>query len=104
MYFEVRTYTIRPGLLKGYMSHFEKIGLPILQRYAELVGYWYTDVGELNQVIHIWRYESLDQRAGQRKKLYEDPDWQSNFLPEAMRMLEKQENRIMLAASFSPIK
>ncbi len=104
MYFEMRTYTIRTGMINEYMSLFEKVGLPILERYSELVGYWYTDIGELNQVIHIWRYESLDRRTIQRRKLYEDPDWKSKFLPDAMRMLEKQENKIMHAASFSPIK
>jgi len=104
MYFEMRIYTIRPGMLSDYMSHFENIGLPIIKRYAELVGYWYTDIGDLNQVIHIWRYESLDQRTARRKKLFEDREWQSKFLPDAMRMLEKQENRIMHAAGFSPIK
>jgi hypothetical protein len=104
MYFEMRIYTIRPGMLSDYMAHFENIGLPIIKRYAELVGYWYTDIGDLNQVIHIWRYESLDQRTARRKKLFEDREWQSKFLPDAMRMLEKQENRIMHAAGFSPIK
>ncbi len=104
MYFEMRTYTIHPGMISAYIQHFEKIGLPILKRYAELVGYWHTDIGELNQVIHIWRYKSLDQRTIQRKKLYEDSEWQSKFLPEAMKMLEKQENKIMQATDFSPIK
>ncbi len=104
MYFEMRTYTIRPGMLTSYIDLFKNIGLPIIQRYAELIGYWHTDIGELNQVIHIWRYKSLDQRTLQRQKLYEDSEWQSKFLPEAMKMLEKQENKIMQASDFSPIQ
>ncbi|WP_415718344.1 NIPSNAP family protein [Maridesulfovibrio sp.] len=104
MYFEMRTYTIHPGMLPTYMKLFEEVGLPIIEKYAELVGYWYTDIGELNQVVHLWRYESLDQRTVRRKNLYEDNDWQTKFLPDAMQMLEKQENKIMLAANFSPIK
>ena len=104
MYFEMRTYTIHPGMLPTYMKLFEEVGLPIIEKYAELVGYWYTDIGELNQVVHLWRYESLDLRTVSRKKLYEDCDWQTKFLPDAMQMLEKQENKIMLAANFSPIK
>lgn len=104
MFFEMRTYTIKPGKIGSYIKHFEEFGLPILSQYSELVGYWYTDIGELNQVIHIWKYESLDQRTVNRRKLYEDKDWQTKFLPEAMGMLEKQENKIMHAADFSPIK
>lgn len=104
MYFEMRTYTIKPGKLKEYLKHFEAVGLPILSRYAKLIGYWYTEIGELNQLIHIWAYESLDDRSKKRAALYQDPDWQANFLPQATGMLEKQENKILLPADFSPIK
>ena len=104
MYFEMRTYTIRMGKQKEYMKHFEEVGLPIISRYAKLIGYWYTDIGELNQLIHIWAYESLDERASKRAALYQDPDWLSKFIPAALPLLEKQESKILLAADFSPIR
>lgn len=104
MYYEMRTYTVRPGKVKDYLKHFEDVGLPILSRYAKLIGYWHTEIGELNQLIHIWAYDSLDQRAERRAALYQDPDWQANFLPHAMSMLEKQETKILLPAAFSPLK
>jgi len=104
MYFEMRTYTVRVGKLKDYLAHFEAVGLPIISRYAKLVGYWHTEIGELNQLIHIWAYESLDDRAAKRAALYQDLDWQANFIPIALPMLEKQETKILLAADFSPIR
>lgn len=104
MYYEMRTYTLKVGKLQEYLKLFEEVGLPIISKYAKLVGYWYTDIGELNQVIHIWEYESLDERRKRRTALYEDPDWVEKFLPVAMPMLEKQETKIMYAANFSPIK
>ncbi|HXP96018.1 MAG TPA: NIPSNAP family protein [Telmatospirillum sp.] len=104
MYFEMRTYTIHMGKLKEYLKHFEEVGLPIISKYATLVGYWYTDIGELNQLIHIWAYESLDDRVKKRAALYQDQDWQTKFMPKALPMLEKQENKILLASDFSPIR
>ena len=104
MYFEMRTYTVHMGKQKEYLKHFEDVGLPIISRYAKLVGYWYTDIGELNQLIHIWAYESLDDRAAKRAALYQDQEWQTKFLPKALPMLEKQENKILLASDFSPIR
>lgn len=104
MYFEMRTYTIRPGKVKDYLKHFETVGLPIISRYAKLIGYWYTEIGELNQLVHIWAYESLDDRSQKRAALYKDPEWVANFLPVAGPMLEKQENKILLPAEFSPIR
>jgi hypothetical protein len=104
MYYEMRTYTIRPGKLKDYLKLFEEVGYPIISRYTKLVGYWYTEIGELNQVIHIWAYESLDERTKKRAALFQDAEWLANFLPVSQPLVEKQENKILLAANFSPIK
>jgi hypothetical protein len=104
MYFEMRTYTLRPGKLGDYIRLFKEVGLPIIAQYASLVGYWHTEIGELNQIVHIWSYESLDDRAQKRAALYRDPAWQADFLPQAVPMLEKQETKILLPAEFSPIR
>ncbi|GGE48775.1 NIPSNAP family protein [Halopseudomonas oceani] len=104
MIFEMRTYTIKIGRLNNYINHFEKIGMPIISKYATLVGYWHTEIGELNQVIHIWSYNDLNERAQKRDELYKDAEWLSEFIPEAMNMLEKQESKILSASNFSPIK
>lgn len=104
MYYEMRTYTIKVGKTPEYLKHFEKVGLPIISKYAKLIGWWYTDIGELNQLIHIWEYESLDDRKKKREALYQDEDWLNHFVPTAFPMLEKQESKMMYAANFSPIK
>ncbi|WP_252315910.1 NIPSNAP family protein [Sinobaca sp. H24] len=104
MFYEMRTYTVKVGKVNEYLDHFEEVGFPIISKYAKLVGWWYTDIGELNQVIHIWEYESLDVRKEKRKQLYEDKDWTEKFVPKAFDMLEKQESKMLYAASFSPIK
>lgn len=104
MVFEMRTYTIKIGQLNNYINHFEKIGMPIISKYATLIGYWHTEIGELNQVIHIWSYKDLNDRAIKRAALYNDDVWLTEFIPQAMIMLEKQESKILNAANFSPIK
>lgn len=62
MIFEMRTYTIKIGQLKNYINHFESVGMPIISKYSTLVGYWYTEIGELNQIIQIWSYKDLNER------------------------------------------
>jgi hypothetical protein len=104
MVYEMRTYTVKIGKLHEYIKHFEENGLPIISKYSKLVGYWYTEIGELNQIVHIWEYQGLDQRAEKRAALYSDREWLEKFLPIALTMLEKQESRILYAANFSPIK
>ncbi len=104
MHFEMRTYTIRPGMVDAYLQLFGDVGLPILSRYAKLVGFWRTDIGELNQLVHIWAYESLDGRAEKRAALYRDENWRADFLPLAAPMLERQESKLLLPAEFSPLR
>jgi len=104
MIFEMRTYTIKIGKLGDYIKHFEIVGMPIISKYAKLIGYWHTESGELNQIIHIWAYDDLNTRALKRAELYKDKNWLQNFIPTALPMLDKQESRIMTPSSFSPIK
>lgn len=104
MVYEMRTYTLKIGKTHEYLRHFEEIGLPLITKYAKLVGYWYTEIGELNQIIHIWAYENMEQRAQARKALYSDREWLEKFIPVAMTLLEKQENKILYPTNFSPIK
>ena len=104
MIFEMRTYTIKIGQLNNYINHFESVGMPIISKYSTLVGYWHTEIGELNQIIQIWSYKDLNERAEKRQELYRNDSWLTDFIPNAMLMLEKQESKIISAASFSPIK
>jgi hypothetical protein len=104
MYYEMRTYTIKPGKMGEYLTLFKEVGYPIISQYTTLVGFWYTEIGELNQVVHIWAYESLDDRARRRADLYKNPNWVSDFVSKMLPLIEKQENKIMLPAEFSPIR
>jgi hypothetical protein len=104
MYYEMRTYDIYPGKLKDYVKLFEEQGYPIISQYSNLVGFWQTEIGILNRVVHIWAYESLDERTKKRTALFQNPDWHKNYLSQATSLIQKQESQILLAAPFSPIK
>ncbi|CAH2602357.1 NIPSNAP family protein [Rhodovastum atsumiense] len=103
MIYELRTYQIQVGKVGEYVAHFQNVGLPIISRYAELVGYWTADPGPLNHVFHLWRYASLDQRAERRARLYQDAEWQSRFLPVALPLIVRQESAILNPTAFSPL-
>ena len=100
----MRTYTIAPGRLARYVADFERRGLPVIGRYAELVAYWIVEVGPLNQVVHVWRYRDAADRARQRALLYADPDWVEGYLPTALDHVQHQESRLLVGAPFSPLR
>lgn len=104
MIYELRTYDVKPGMLAAYLKLFDEVGMPERSPHNNLVGFWSTEFGALNQVVHIWRYESLDQRASLRAGLMNNPRWTNDFLPFAMPMLDRMHSVIMNAAPFSPLQ
>jgi hypothetical protein len=104
MIYELRTYDVKPGMLNAYLEVFREIGMPERAPQNNLVGFWFTEFGALNQVVHIWSYESLDQRTRIRADLMKNPRWAKDFLSKAMPMLDRMQSVIMNSAPFSPLQ
>lgn len=102
MIVEQRTYTCHPGKAPAYIKAYEAEGLaiqrPIL---GNLVGYFTTDVGPLNQVIHLWAYQDMNERSVRRARLLADPGWQT-YMVKVQPLVLSQENKILQPAGFSP--
>ena len=104
MMIEQRVYTFHPGTL----GEFWKIYLPdplALQRriLGDLVGYFTVEAGTLNQVVHLWRYASFEDRARRRALLMKEPIWQE-YLARAMPLIQRQESTLLVPTDFSPLQ
>jgi hypothetical protein len=97
MIYEIRTYTLKPGAIPEFESRFEK-ALPYRQKYSPLAAFWHTDIGPLNQVIHVWPYEDLQQRTEIRAKAAQDGNWP----PKVTDLILTMESEIYVPAPFSP--
>jgi len=76
MIVDERTYTIAPGLLADYLDNHMKVALPIMRRHlGEPLAYFTTETGDLNQFVHLWRYEDFADRERRRASLYADDQW-----------------------------
>jgi hypothetical protein len=104
MIVEMRTYTFHPGAAAKFFNLYEAKALD-LQRstLGNLIGYFTSEIGELNKTVHLWGYESLDERQRRRAALAADDDWRA-FVAEILPLLAKQESRILLPTGFSPIR
>jgi NIPSNAP len=71
MLYEVRTYTLRPGTVAEFEERFAK-RLPLREKHSKLGAFWHTEFGPLNQVIHVYPYEDLQQRTGVRAAMAQD--------------------------------
>ena len=97
MIYEIRTYTLKPGSIPEFEKRFEA-SLASRLRYSELAAFWHTDIGSLNQVIHVWPYEDLHQRQEIRARLKQEPDWP----PKTSDLVVLQQSEIFIPAPYSP--
>jgi hypothetical protein len=104
MIVEERIYTMHPGQIGHYVKAYAAEGLaiqkPILGR---LVGYYTTEFGPLNQVIHMWAYESLAERAERRIALFASQPW-LDYLGKVRGFIATQESKLLIPASFLTVK
>src|SRR5260221_11479247 len=100
MYVEERMYTLKTGSVPEYLKHYQNDGMKVqLKHLPHMAGYYFTEVGPLNMIGHMWAYDSLDQRDKCRAAMSADPDWQA-YLVKIRPLLERQETRSMKWAPF----
>jgi hypothetical protein len=104
MIVEERTYTLKPARIVVLVVLVHRAGLAIQKRIlGNLIGYFHTEIGELNRVVHLWGYDSLAEREKRRKALFEDKDW-LEYLKQSPDIVVDMQSRILIPAPFSPIR
>lgn len=100
MIVEERIYTLKPASVPEWFKAYETEGFKIqLGHLGNMVGYYTTEVGDLNLVVHMWAYENFEDRMKRRAALGADPAWRA-YLPKVAHLLLNQQNRIMNPAPF----
>jgi len=61
--FELRTYGLKPGKLLEWEGHWRK-GLEVRKNFMEPIGAWFTQIGTLNRVYHIWQFPGTPMLNG----------------------------------------
>ena len=100
MYVEERMYTLQVGKVPEYFKMYENEGLAIQTKHLpNMVGYYVTEVGPQNMVVHMWGYDDLNQRDKCRARLQADPAWQA-YVAKLRPLIMTQETRMMKCAPF----
>lgn len=106
MYYELRTYTIDPLKLADWLALYQSHALEVqTEHLGKLVGFFTTEFGEANQVVHLWGYTSLDERMDRRKAMAADPRWaEFSRRNRELGAVLKLESRMMRPTGFSPLQ
>ncbi len=104
MLVEQRTYTFKPGTVPLFLEIYQERALALqTEVLGNLLGYFWTEIGPLNQTVHMWGYSSFEERQRRRAALMEHAEWR-DFLKEVSPMILSQETKLLNPAPFSPIR
>ena len=100
MFVEQRLYTFAPGKGAEFDRLYQAEARHVQERHLGApIGYYYSEIGPLNQVMTLWAYETLNDRTERRERLFADPEWIA-FLIKARPLVVTQETRILKPATF----
>ncbi|WFD42478.1 hypothetical protein MPSI1_001123 [Malassezia psittaci] len=96
--YELRTYNLRPGKLFEWERDWRQ-GLEARRPYQEPVGAWFSHMGGLHTVFHIWEYPSLEEREKIRAAAWQVEAW-SNTVSKTVTMIDSMHSQIMRPIAF----
>lgn len=102
--YEKRTYSVTVGQMTEVIRLYSTLGYPALEAGGfskKLIGYFTSDTGELHQLMHLWRFDSDDDRRAFWKRLFEDQDFMA-FAKQLRPLIKTQSNQLLLAAPWGP--
>ncbi len=101
---DFRTYTFKPGSIPAYMSAAEEVAIPIRKRHGvKLAGWYYSEIGDLNQVTHIWAFDDLKHLKYAKDAVAADPEWTDTYIPRVSGMIVAQNTYLINTTEFGPV-
>ncbi len=101
--YELRTYNLYVGKLAEAVEVYENFGWPALKPHSagKLIGYFTGDVGAMNQIVHLWRFEDDADRRAFWAKVFADEDFKA-FGAKIRPLILSQENKLLQNAPWGP--
>ena len=101
MIYNMRIYDLKPGKLQEYMSAMREVAVPLRREYGvPLAGWFYTEIGSINRIYHIWAYKDLEHYEQKKEEVYTDPRWVNEYIPRVLPLIESQYDQMVKSADF----
>ena len=92
---DFRSYLIHYDRMKTFLDTTEEFALPVqLRHIGPPLGYFLTTVGNLQQINHLWGYDSMGDMEARREARTADPEW-NKYLDSSEGIYERQETQVM---------
>jgi len=97
MIYEVRTYDIKPKSLGEVEKRFGE-AYEFRKTLSPLAAFWHTEIGPLNQIIHVWPYKDIAERDRIRAEAVASGNWP----PKIGEFIVNMRSEIFVPFKFSP--
>jgi hypothetical protein len=103
--YELRTYTLYVGKMAEAVKLYQEIGFPALQKGGQdkkLIGYFQSDTGTINQLLHLWKLDDDTDRRAHWSAVFANKDFVEGFASKFRPLLMTQEVKLLQAAPWGP--
>ncbi|KIY73570.1 NIPSNAP-domain-containing protein [Cylindrobasidium torrendii FP15055 ss-10] len=100
--FELRTYQLKPGTLLEW-EHAWRKGIDARRKFVSPVGAWFSQVGRLHQVHHMWQYKDMQTRKDMREKAWQVDGW-AETVDKTSQLAKYMDSYAMIPLAYSPLK
>ena len=99
---DFRSYFIHYDLMQTFLDTTEQFALPVqLRHIGAPLGYFLTTVGNLQQITHLWGYDSMGDMEIRREARTADPEWKK-YLDSSNGIYDRQETQILRRIKLYP--
>jgi len=80
--YEMRTYTLQVGKMAEAVKLYTELGYPALQKGGQdkkLIGYFQSDTGTINQLVHLWKFNDDSDRRAHWASAFANKDFVEGF-------------------------
>ena len=72
--YELRLYSVNPKDFSKLIDLWKCQGKDIISKYMSCIGVWSTESGQLNNIYHLYEWNSFEHRESARYNFYNDID------------------------------
>jgi NIPSNAP len=98
-----RVYTIQVRKMGEFLAVFDKLAMPVQLRHLRPPIYTgVSEIGALNQFVHVWEYASFADFETRVQARNSDPEWPA-YIQASIGLITAQEDRIIRRHQFKTI-
>ncbi|MFH4976201.1 hypothetical protein AB6A40_002910 [Gnathostoma spinigerum] len=100
--YDLRIYTLRPGSMSEWGQAWVN-GITFRREFNQDVGGFFSQIGPMHIVFHLWAYPSLEKRHETRQQTWLKPGW-DQCVAYTVPLIQKMECKILLPTELSQLK